>query len=197
MLRNEEGGKGMTKSESQARQQDHIERRAFIKRGLFGGVILGLGALFSYQQSGYKIARETLETLKILNAKEFLVLESVAERIMSGDQAGVPSARELKVAQWIDGYLSRQPRWVQKDFVLLLNALEHSGPALNFVFSRFTRMTAQQQDAVLDSWSRSRLSLRKQGFGAVKGLCVMAYYRHPRSWDVLGYDGPLVKKRGG
>jgi hypothetical protein len=183
---------------AESENEHGVDRRVFIKRGLFGGLILGVGGVFGYQNSGYSLADKQREiTLKVLSIKEFLIMQAVALRVMASDQPGAPTASELGVAQWIDGYLSRQPSWVQGDFKMLLNALEHSGPLMDLVFSRFTRMSPTQQDKVLMNWSRSRLDLRKQGFSALKGLCVMAFYRHPRSWDILGYDGPLVKKKGG
>lgn len=174
-----------------------ISRRSLLKRGLFGGLILGMGGVFAYQQSGYELGKETATTLKILGVKEFLVLQAIAARILASDEDGPPEAREVGVVEWIDGYLDRQSPWVQKDFLMLLNAIEHSGPIMDFQFSRFTRMSTTQQDKVLGNWARSRLSLRKQGFSALKGLCVMAYYRHRKTWDLLGYDGPLVKNQSG
>jgi len=74
--------------------------------------------------------------------------------------------------------------------------LEHSPPLTDFVFSRFTRASGEAQDKVLKAWSESRIDLRKQGFAALKGLCMVAYYRHDETWALLGYDGPLVKKPG-
>lgn len=178
-------------------KKEGLSRRALLKRGLFGGLILGMGGVFAYQQSGYELSKDKADSLKVLNAKEFLVLQAIAARVMAGDEEGTPGPEELGVAEWIDGYLKRQSPWVQKDFRMLLNAIEHAGPMMDFEFSRFTRMSAAAQDRVLGNWARSRLSLRKQGFSALKGLCVMAYYRHPKTWDLLGYDGPLVKKQSG
>ncbi|MDF1661114.1 MAG: gluconate 2-dehydrogenase subunit 3 family protein [Planctomycetota bacterium] len=179
------------------KETEGLSRRSLLKRGLFGGLILGMGGVFAYQQSGYELKKEKAEALKILGAKEFIVLQAIAARVLASDEDGAPEANEVGVVEWIDGYLHRQSSWVQKDFLMLLNAIEHAGPVMDFQFSRFTRMSAKQQDKVLGNWARSRLGLRKQGFSALKGLCVMAYYRHPKTWDMLGYDGPLVKKQSG
>lgn len=179
------------------KEPEGLSRRSLLKRGLFGGLILGMGGVFAYQQSGYELKKDKADSLKILGAKEFLVLQAIATRILASDEVGPPLANDVGVVEWIDGYLYRQSSWVQKDFLMLLNAIEHAGPVMDFQFSRFTRMSAAQQDKVLGNWARSRLALRKQGFSALKGLCVMAYYRHSSTWDMLGYDGPLVKNQSG
>ena len=183
--------------ESSPPEKDGLSRRRFLKRGLFGGLILGMGGVFAYQQSGYELSADKVKSLKILGAKEYLVLQAISARILASDQEGDAEASELGVVEWIDGYLERQSPWVKKDFLMLLNAIEHTGPIMDFHFSRFTRMSKASQDKVLDNWARSRIGLRKQGFNGLKGLCVMAYYRHPKTWSMLGYDGPLVKNTGG
>lgn len=171
-------------------------RRAFLRRGLLGGLILGAGGVFAYQQSGYQLAEDIAAELVVLSPKGFLVLQAAADRLLAADGPGAPSPRELDVALWIDAYLGRQPSWLQRDVELLLNTLEHAGPIFDLTFSRFTRQSAAQQDRTLRAWAKSRLEVRRQGFSALKGLCVLAYYRHEKSWPLIGYDGPLVARGG-
>ncbi len=45
---------------------------------------------------------------------------------------------------------------------------------------------------VLERWSTSRLEIRRQGFQALKGLCMMGYYQQDQTWPALGYEGPLA-----
>lgn len=195
----EEAKKTVSENPQESSQESGSNRRQFLKRGLFGSMLLGFGGLCAYQSSGYSVPAEILQRLKVLSGKEYLVLSAATERLLrAGDERG-PSASKLGVATWIDGYLSRQSPWVQRDVKMLLNALEHSPPLMDRVFSRFSKASGEQQDAILDGWARSRLELRKQGFNALKGLSVMAFYRHPESWPEIGYGGPMVKnqRRGG
>jgi hypothetical protein len=181
------------------RSEPGLTRRRLLKRGLATSALLGAGGLFAYQRSGYRLEATVARRLEVLGVKEYCVLRAAASRLLRSEDGAAPSPDELGVALWIDGFLSRQTPWVQSDVSLLLNAFEHAGPLLDFEFSRFSRAHPEQQDRLLRSWSRSRLPPRKQGFHALKGLCVMAYYRHPESWHHLGYDGPLIQgpARGG
>lgn len=172
-------------------------RRALLKRGLFGGLLLGAGGLFAWQTSGYIVPAEVAARLEVLSGKEWLILRAAAARILRDDpepgELAAPTPDELGVADWIDGWLSRQSGRIQSDVKLLLNALEHSPPLLELVPSRFTRADDAARDRILAGWMRSRLAVRKQGFHALKGLCLMGYFRHPSSWPMIGYGGPMVR----
>jgi hypothetical protein len=51
---------------------------------------------------------------------------------------------------------------------------------------------------VLASVEASSSDLLRAGFDGLKSLVFMGYYRDPRTWGILGYDGPLVNRpRGG
>ena len=58
--------------------------------------------------------------------------------------------------------------------------------------ARFSRLPAADQDRVLAATEASSSDLLRAGFDGLKSLCLMGYYRDPRAWSVVGYDGPLV-----
>jgi hypothetical protein len=62
--------------------------------------------------------------------------------------------------------------------------------------SRFTQLAARDQDDVLASVEESGSDLLRGGFESVKALLFMGYYRDPRTWSIVGYDGPLLGREG-
>lgn len=182
-------------SPSPTNPKEKINRRSLFRKTLLGGAMLGLGGFALQQSSGYALDPARLAALKVLGMKEAVVLDAVAARMLRGDDGEAPSPASLDTTGWIDGWLSRQPAWIQRDIRQLLGALEHSPPFLDRIFSRFSKASGEQQDAILEAWASSGISLRQQGFTALKGLCVMAYYRSPETWPLIGYDGPLIKSQ--
>jgi len=71
----------------------------------------------------------------------------------------------------------------------LLSLLEFY-PVLTGGFSRFTKLTPDRQAAILRSWEVSSYALLRQGFAAVKSMCLLAHYQDARSFPSIGYDGP-------
>jgi hypothetical protein len=50
---------------------------------------------------------------------------------------------------------------------------------------------------VLASLEASSSDLLRAGFDGLKSLVFFGYYRDPRAWRLLGYDGPLVRRPAG
>jgi hypothetical protein len=166
-------------------------RRSTLKRGLFGGVLLALGG------SGFLATRRTVnvdlppEGLKVLSPQEFAVLWTVAERLIP-PHAGFPPVRDLKVALNCDRVLAQVDDTAQKDMKRLLLLLENglTNAILGRRFDAFTRLSTDAQEQVLDEWMNSRITLRRSGYWALRGLVLAAYYGNPAVWTVAGYAGP-------
>ncbi len=81
---------------------------------------------------------------------------------------------------------------LKRDLGRFLGYLEHLAPAAVGLGSRFSRLDAADQDRVLASLESSSSDLLRAGFEGLKSLVFMGYYRDPRTWSILGYDGPMV-----
>ena len=139
-------------------------------------------------------------TLVVLGAWQWGVVRHAASRIAAPDgeaSPSLPTAGDLDVAGFIDGWLSRMEGRVVRDFGRFLAYLEHVAPLGCGLMSRFTHLSASDQDRVLASLETSRSDLLRAGFEGLKALVFMGYYRDPRTWRVLGYDGPFVGRPAG
>jgi hypothetical protein len=163
-----------------------LTRRRFLRRTILGAAALGLAGVVGRHLTGYSLDGATQKRLRVLSAKEYLILAAVARRVLAGDG---PDADTLEAALHADAYLANVPEPLTADVRALLHLFEHVASA----GSRFTHLPPERQDQVLAAWQSSRLDVKRQGFQALRTLCFMGYYRDARTWPLLGYTGPMKK----
>ena len=163
-----------------------VGRRAFLKKGLFGGLVLllggGAGLAYLPSRDGFAVPQQLLS----LSPGRFQVLAAVAARIAP------PGADAAAVAMGVDRVLSYAVVEARQDVEKLLGLFENALPGL-LLDGRalpFTRLSAEGQDAVLESWRKSRLTLRRSGYQALRKLCLLSYWTQESAWPAIGYDPP-------
>lgn len=171
-----------------------ISRRRFVRLGVGGAVVLGLGGTLAYQTSGYEIPDAVRARLYALTPKEYIVVSALAARILRRDADDLPLPEEVEAAISIDLFVARMDAANRRDLLRLLHALEHVLPLSAGVFSRFTRASGEEQDRVLRTMEASSQGILRGAFVALKSLCALAYFSHPLTWGAIGYDGPLVAR---
>ena len=174
-----------------------LTRRRFLRLGLGGAVLVGLGGALAWSTSGYRVDRETARQLRALSPKEFLIVRAALARLVRTDGDDLPSAEDVDGALFVDGLVERMDDGNRGDLLKLLQVLEHVLPAASGHASRFTRLGGEDQDAVLRAMMESPVDALRGAFDALKSLAVMAFFRDPRTWGPIGYDGPFVGRPAG
>src|SRR5437660_661384 len=135
-----------------------------------------------------------------LTARQRKALEDICDTFCPGGN-GVPSARELGVAEALTGLVARNPRAPERKQLQALLGL-WDNPALGLLggggFKRFSAMAREEREGVLLAWGDSRVPQRRAVFQALRKGALLFYYmlsgpggdRNP-AWDAIGYDGPL------
>jgi hypothetical protein len=143
-----------------------------------------------------------------LSDAEYMILSSVFARILAVDsltdlkstrlgfeakeQAVPPSMTEVGSMAFAEGYIEAMQPYLRKDLLGFLQLIEHVLP-LSYGFStRFSKLADEAQDKVLRGLEAHRVGLVRGGFQGLKSLAFMSYYRHPKTWGLLGYEGPLL-----
>jgi long-chain-alcohol oxidase len=137
-----------------------------------------------------------------LTPRQHRALEDICDTFCPSGN-GVPSARELKVADAVVDAISKNPRASERRQLQALLGLWES-PALGALggagWKRFSGMTPEQRERVLLNWAESKLPQRRAVFQALRKATLLFYYMLPGSngsrnpaWDAIGYDGPLGK----
>jgi hypothetical protein len=169
------------------------------RRRLLGGVgaalVLGGSAIALVRTGGYSVAAD--RKLLALSPWQFVVVQHAARRIAASDRpddTSIPTADDLDVAGFVDAWSARLPDKVRRDLGRFLAYLEHLAPVGTGHVSRFTSLSPGAQEHVLSSVESSSSGLLRAGFDGLKSLVFMGYYRDPRTWKILGYDGPLISR---
>jgi hypothetical protein len=164
-----------------------MNRRTFIRRGLFGGLLLAVGGSIGLVAWPSDQRVRSRRPLRALDERQFAVLAAVAARTVTA-----PKADPVEIAERVDAQMALAPAEVRADFGKLLLLFENAfaGFVLDGRARPFTRLDAAAQDEVLADWRDSRLMLRRSGFGALRKLTQAAHYAAPEAWADVGYPGP-------
>ena len=160
---------------------------------LVAGVGVVGSALAVVRCRGYSL-RHT-RPLVALAVWEAVVVEQAARRIVAPDDVAdgsIPSADDVNVVGFVDIWVSRLPARLRRDLGRFLAYVEHLAPFGVGALARFTHLAAGDQNRVLGSLEASSHDRVRAGFDALRSLVFLGYYRDPRTFGILGYDGPLV-----
>lgn len=164
-----------------------MDRRRFLKRGLLGGAILTLGGGISLAAWPTKKSYPPRRALACLDERRFAILAAIAARTVRAE-----GADPIEIAHRVDATISLGFPEAQDDFRQLLLLFESALAGL--LFDRrvrpFTRLSAEEQDAVLCAWRDSRVTVRRGGYHALRKLTLAAHYASPETWSTVGYPGP-------
>jgi hypothetical protein len=120
------------------------------------------------------------------------VIRHLARRVCAADRPGVVTPDEVGVAAFVESYIATMPGRLRRDFHRFLRFVEQLAPLGAGFTSRFTKLAPEDQDKVLSSLESHSNELLRGGFDAVKAALFMGYYRDPRTWPILNYDGPRL-----
>lgn len=167
-------------------------RRGFLRFAGHGAALTALAQLPVIP--GLALATPARDGSRFFGAGETEILTQIAERMVFTGEPTSVALRDTGCIDAIDALCSNLAPSVAGQVRMLLRAYEYGPLFLDLSFSRFTRMSAEQQDASLRSWQTSRLALRRLGFAGMRNLCLYGFYSQPESWQAIGYAGPLLAR---
>jgi hypothetical protein len=170
-------------------------RRRVLQAAAAAALIACGAAAAAVRTSGYAVPAG--RRLVALRAWQFVVVQQVAARITAPDHASAPSADDVDVVGFVDDYMAQASGAIRRDVGRLLACIEHLAPLGVGLVARFSRLGPAAQDRVLESLESSSNDLLRAGFEGIKALVFMGYYRDPRTWSIVSYDGPLVGRPPG
>lgn len=166
-----------------------------------GGAVLGASSVVAlFRTTGYGVPEEIAGKLIGLEPWQYVLVQHAARRVCASDRpddASIPSADDTDVAGFVDAYVAAMPPALASDLKKLFALVEHGAPVACGMSARFTRLDAPAQDRVLAWLESNDVALLRGGFAGLKALLFMGFYRDPRTWRVLGYDGPRVGRPAG
>ena len=168
---------------------DNPDRRSFLRTSLGGGSAILLASLLPTGCArDYPQADGDGYAPQSLSAKEYAVARAAAEALL----VGVP-VTAASVAQGIDRELLVAGEPMRSDMRTVLTLIEHATP-LGGRVRRFTALTPAERRRYLGGWSRSRFSLRRGAYQALKGFIVYFAYIQPETRPLTRFAGPWPER---
>ncbi len=166
-------------------------RRGFLKKGLVGAALLAVGGGTWLVTRRTRPAPALGAPLRVLSAEEATVVLAIANRLVP-ERAGFPRPLEVGVPDKVDAMVAMAHPATQKEVRQLLRLFENALTGFLFggQFRPFTAASPWEQDERLRGWARSRITLRRSGYRALKKLVYAAYFGSPVTWAAIGYPGP-------
>ena len=178
-------------------------RRTFLRRVTRAGVALavlgGTGVIAAIRTTGYHVDPQRAAALRALAPWQLAVIDAVAARMCAADvpydaPGAPPTPLEAGVGEFYDAFVAACEASLARDCKAVVGFVEHAWPIACGELHRFTALPVDRQDAVLAKMESSSSDLVRAAFQSLKSLVMMGYWRDPRTWGVIGYDGPRVNR---
>jgi hypothetical protein len=166
--------------------QSEIGRRALLRAGAGGALLLAVGALLPAGCRGYPPAPVPLG---FFSDEEYAVFQAIARAILG------LSDDSIDVAAQVDRLVTPMTGTVKRDIHWMLRIFEHGTHLFDLQGKRFTRLARDDQEQYLRGWMESSLGARRMVFRALKLLAALGYYGIPETWSTIGYDGPWLGRQ--
>lgn len=176
-------------------RSERLDRRGFLTvAGLSAVALAGAGGWLAWdsRDASYQARAQGAKPVA-LTVPELVILRAVADAVIT-ERKGAPKVSEAQVAERIDRELSFHGGKLLSD-VKAAVALMERAPLLDLVGTRFTDLPLERQAIVLARSETSPWLLRRQAFVGLKFLICFFYYSDERTWDSIGYGGPLVAEK--
>lgn len=156
-----------------------ISRRAFLKTGLAGGVLLHLAACVRPAASGGRSA----------------VVGALVPALLAGVLPTDPDLRDRAIAGTVTGVdkaISGLSLAAQEELDQLFDLLTFPPTRILVagVHPPWPRASVEETAGFLESWRRSRFDLLRSGYAGLHDLILGSWYAQDVAWSAIGYPGP-------
>lgn len=161
-----------------------MDRRGFLRTTAGGTAAIAVASLLPAGcAADYPEASADNTRLHTLSEKEYAITRAAAEALL----VGVPISAAT-IASRIDAELAIAGDPMRSDFKTVVTLMEHL-TILGGKRRRFTRLTPQERLAYLNSWKRSRFTLRRGAYTALKGFVYYFAYSDPATRPITRFAG--------
>jgi hypothetical protein len=168
----------------------HTTRRGFLRLAGSGAALAALSRLPVVPAT----ARAAVPSERFFDEPQTEILTQVVERMVATGEPEMPRVRDTGAVTTVDALCASLAPELTRPLPVLLLLVEWGPPIFELRFSRFTKLTPDEQDASLRGWMQSRIGLRRTAFLALRNLAMLGWYAQDESWPDVGYSGPLLPR---
>lgn len=167
-----------------------ITRRRFLAAGVVGTVALATAGWWAWSRRAV-----TTGNVRALSSDALAIVTAIVPAMLAGALPGDTRARATAVTETVAGVdeaVAGLPPAAQTELgqLFTLLAMPPARRAFAGVATPWEEASVDEVAAFLDRWHDSRWALKRSAYDALHQLIVAAWYGNPRSWSVIGYDGP-------
>jgi len=156
---------------------------------LFTGLSTGIGGSVAY-------AQQLPANIKIMDAYEYQVFSHLIDIALPVTGTLLPNPHKINTLQTLDTALLGG---IEAHILTGLKAgirLFDTGPKSTYQNQHFTQLNQQQAVEFCDTWANSNSPQERGIVMGLKKLVGLAYWSNPTTWPMLGYAGPISKRKG-
>ncbi|MBV1775772.1 hypothetical protein KSF73_08585 [Burkholderiaceae bacterium DAT-1] len=169
-----------------------MERRQFLKAGLFGGVLLAAGRLAWGPVGGSQPAGSPHRHFSAASASALHAIAAVMLAPMLPTESAAHARALDQCVAGIDTVIGGLQPSIQKEFAELLQLLENpiARRWLIGVMPDWQSATPEQVGHFLNRWRWSSLKLLRSGYQGLHQMVFAAWYGQAENWQGIRYPGP-------
>jgi hypothetical protein len=171
-----------------------ITRRTFIAAGIAGSAALAT-AYWLHDRRAYRFGAPALTPASGLTPDGRAIIAAIVPVVLDGALPAAHPARADAIDETnaaIARAIGELPPSAQQELSQLfaLLAFAPARIALARVDAPWTQAQPAAIAAFLERWRDSSWTLQRSAYDALHQLVLAAWYGNPRSWPLIGYDGP-------
>lgn len=158
-------------------------RRAFIKAGVLGGLLLGAGGAW------FAVTREHAPAGRLTHSARSM-FQAITPVMLAG-MLGEESGQIERVVDGVERAVAGLGVAAQSELAELFGLLGFY-PARKLLtgIDEWRLATPADVEAFLSGWRFHRYAMLQGAYAALHDLVLGAWYAQPESWESIGYPGP-------
>jgi hypothetical protein len=168
-----------------------MNRRAFLRVGVFGSAMLAVGNLPLAAAAGGQTG-----PAGVLDEPERELLGRIAARMVDTGEPDAPALRDTAALDAMEHALASLEPALRGQLRWALWLVDVWPAVFDLRLTRFRSLSAADQDASLEDWRTSSWEVRRRVFYALRNLAMLGYWSQPETWRLIGYGGPWIGERG-
>jgi hypothetical protein len=174
-----------------------VSRRRFLRWTLFGAAsvtAVGAGVVAVLRRSPVD-ALAIPSSIRHLSASEYHLFARALPVLLPVQGTALPAVSEIPVLETIDSMIGMLAPGVRKELAAGLTLFDHGALVSGWHGKRFVDLDDEDVHAYFERWSRGN-TIQKALATVVKKFVYVAYWRDPRTWPAIEFDGPVSDRWG-
>lgn len=174
-----------------------VSRRRFLRWTLLGAAsvtAVGAGVVAVLRRSPVD-DMPVPDTLRHLSASEYHLFARALPVLLPVQGTALPAVSEIPVLETIDSMIGMLAPGVRKELAAGLTLFDHGALVSGWHGKRFVDLDDEAVHDYFERWSRGN-TIQKALATVVKKFVYVAYWRDPRTWPAIEFDGPVSDRWG-